>query len=219
MRNDVSVHIFTNATASAPDTQLIQRTYSSFCQTFGADVAVTVWCDPHPNTDQGTAYLANLRGLFHEVNQTHSLSDGFVQAVTTGTTPYLFMLEHDWQFLPTVRHSLTEIMAAMDAQDLLHLRFNKRANVAKKSDRALQAVEYPSMPYCTTGFLSNNPHIIHRDRYRQRALQWITIREKTFGIEKDLSQGHLTGAIYGPAGYPATVEHLDGKAYKIHTLS
>lgn len=218
MRNDISLHVFTNATTSAPDTQLIERTYRSFCETFGNDIAVTVWCDPKPNTEQGAAYITKLNGLFDRVNETQSLSDGFVRAVNTATTAYLFMLEHDWQFLPTIRHGLTEIMAAMEAQDLLHLRFNKRANVAKKSDRALQPVDYPAMPYCTTGFLSNNPHIIHCERYIKRALQWITVREKTYGIEKDLSQGHLQGAIYGPAGYPATVEHLDGKAYKIHTL-
>lgn len=218
MRNDLALNIFTNATVGAPDTHLIERTYRSFCETFGSDVPVTIWCDPHPNTDQGPQYLSRLRALFPQVNETQSLSDGFVRAVKGSTAPYLFMLEHDWQFLPTIRHGLSEIMAAMEAQDLLHLRFNKRANVAKKSDRALQPIDYPAMPYCTTGFLSNNPHIIHRERYIKRALQWITVREKTYGIEKDLSQGHLQGAIYGPAGYPATVEHLDGKAYKIHTL-
>lgn len=217
MRTDIQLHMFTNATASAPGTQLIERTFRSFTDTFGRDIAVTVWCDPNPNTDQGQHYIANLRELFPRVHETRSLSDGFVRAIESSTAPFLFMLEHDWQFLPTIRHGLTEIMAAMEAQDLLHLRFNKRANVAKKSDRALQPVDHPAMPYCTTGFLSNNPHIIHRERYIKRALQWITVREKTFGIEKDLSQGRLTGAIYGPAGYPATIEHLDGKTYQIHT--
>jgi hypothetical protein len=217
MRNDISLHIFTNATASAPDTQLIERTYQSFCETFGHDVPVTVWCDLHPNITQGPAYLHNLRRLFDAVHETQSLSDGFVRAVKVSTAPYLFMLEHDWQFLSTITHSLTDIITAMEQHDLLHLRFNKRANVAKKSDRALQPVDHPPMPYCTTGFLSNNPHIIHRERYIQRALPWITVREKTYGIEKDLSQGRLQGAIYGPADHPATVEHLDGKTYEIHT--
>ena len=217
MRTDIQLHMFTNATASAPGTALIQTTYQSFTNTFGHNIAVTVWCDPNPNTDQAPSYMANLRELFPLVHETRSLSDGFVRAIESSTAPYLFMLEHDWRFLPTIQHGLTDIMAAMEAQDLLHLRFNKRANIAKKSDRALQAVDYPRMPYCTTGFLSNNPHIIHRERYIKRALQWITVREKTFGIEKDLSQGHLTGAIYGSAGHPATIEHLDGKTYQIHT--
>jgi hypothetical protein len=101
----------------------------------------------------------------------------------------------------------------MIQQDILHLRFNKRANVAKKSDRALQQIDCEIMPYCTTGFLSNNPHIIARDRYIAQALPLITVREKTFGIEKDLSQGQLKGAIYGPQGHPATIMHLDGKSF------
>lgn len=214
MRNDLQLHVFTNATASAPDTQLIQRTYQSFCDTFGHDISVTVWCDPHPNLDQSQDYITRLRGLFDSVNETRSLSDGYVRAVESSTSPYLFMLEHDWQFLPTVTHSLTDIVAMMKDQGLLHLRFNKRANVAKKSDRALQSRSHATVPYCTTGFLSNNPHIIDLARYRRDALPLINVREKTYGIEKDLSQGRLQGAIYGPADYPATVAHLDGKTFR-----
>ena len=213
MRNDIHLHIFTNATHTAPDTQLIQRTYASFSDTFGRDLDVTVWCDPHPNLEQGSAYINVLRGMFPMVHETRSLSDGYVRAVKSSHTPYLFMLEHDWQFIPNIYHGLSEILSAMEHQDLLHMRFNKRANIAKKSDRDLKAVDYPTMPYCTTGFLSNNPHVIHRERYIKRALPFITIREKTFGIEKDLSQGRLQGAIYGPADHPATIQHLDGKTF------
>jgi hypothetical protein len=213
MRNDIQLHIFTNATVSAPSTQLIQRTYNSFCETFGSDLEVSVWCDPSPNVSQGLTYLNNLRAIFEQVNETQSLSDGFVKAVKSSTAPYLFMLEHDWQFLPNINHSLSDIMAVMREQELIHFRFNKRSNVAKRRDLALQAVDYPIMPYCTTRYLSNNPHIIDLAKYKEQVLPLINVREKSFGIEDDVSVAQLVGAIYGPANYPATVAHLNGKTF------
>lgn len=213
MSHDIQLHIFTNAVDSVPDLTLVEQTYSSFCDTFGSDFATTVWCDPHPNVDRGSAYLDNLRKRFDQVHETISLSDGYVKAVLSSTADYLFMLEHDWQFLSTIKHSLDQISEVMREENLLHFRFNKRSNQAKKSDINLRMVEHPVLPYCLTDFLSNNPHMIDRSRYIKEALPLITVREKSFGIEKNLSQGTLTGAIYGPPGYPATIAHLDGKIF------
>jgi hypothetical protein len=217
--NSIELHIFTNSTVSAPTTQMIEQTYSSFVNTFGAIDKVTVWCDPHPNTEQGQQYLANLKEIFPTVNQTNSLSDGYVKAVNLSTADFMFMLEHDWDFLSGITHSLDTMMTVMTHDDLLHMRFNKRANVAKKSDRDLAEVANTTMPYCTTRFLSNNPHIINRKKYIQHALPLIHVREKTFGIEKDLSCADLTGTIYGPMNHPATVAHTDGKTFKADSVT
>lgn len=215
MRHDIQLHIFTNAVDLAPDLTLITRTYDSFCKMFGGDFHVDVWCDPHPNIEKADAYIDNLKQTFDRVHVTQSLSDGYVKAVLGSTADYLFMLEHDWLFLPTIQHSLESIVRVMQEDDILHLRFNKRSNFAKKSDIDLAPVNHPTVPYCTTGFLSNNPHLIARERYLKEALPLITVREKSFGIEKNLSLSSLTGAIYGPLGHPATVQHLDGKHFSI----
>lgn len=215
MSGSLDLHIFTNATASAPATRMIEETYASFRHKFAVDLPVTVWCDTHPFVDSAPAYLANLSTIFPCVVPTQSLSDGYVQAVRNSQADYMFMLEHDWEFLPTITHPLSDIVNMMRDQGLLHLRFNKRSNVAKKSDRDLQPVAHAVVPYCTTGFLSNNPHVIDRRQYVQRALPFITVREKSFGIEKDVSLAKLTGAIYGGLDHPAAVRHTDGKNYSI----
>ena len=217
MALSLDLHIFTNSTPSSPSTQMIMETYQSFCDRFGFAAAPTVWCDRNPNVDQAEQYLSNLRQQFDRVVESRSLSDGYSRAVQSSTADWLFMLEHDWEFLPTITHDIATIVDVMREQNLLHLRFNKRSNMAKKSDRNLQAIAHARMPYCTTGFLSNNPHVINRARYLTEALPFINVREKTFGIEKDLSAAGLKGAIYGPADYPATITHKDGKTFQAKT--
>lgn len=213
MRNDIQLHIFTNATVSAPDTNLIHQTYQSFVTKFGSDLETQVWCDPRPNISAASQYVDNLRSYFDQVHETTGLSDGYTQAVRGSRAEYLFMLEHDWLMLDTISHGLSEIIQVMKERGLLHLRFNKRVNAGRKCDVGLVEVEHDSMPYCVTNFLSNNPHIIDRQQYLDRAIQFITVREKSFGIEKDLTRGGFQGAIYGPINHPATICHLDGKHF------
>lgn len=210
----VELHIFTNATVTAPSTDLIRKTYESFVSTFGNKLDTTVWCDPNPNVEWSREYVDNLSQMFPKVNLTRSLSDGYVRAVQSSTKPYLFMLEHDWVFLPTIVHDLQDIIDVMQSDGIMHLRFNKRMNRVWKSDKSLQEVSNPKMHYCVTNFVSNNPHLINRKIYINRALPLIKFREKSFGIEKELSSSDLTGCIYGPLEYLATIEHLDGKNFR-----
>lgn len=210
----VDLHIFTNATVAAPSTDLINKTYGSFVDAFGSDLDVTVWCDPNPNIEKSQDYIDNLECVFKKINLTRSLSDGYVRAVQASTKPYLFMLEHDWLFLPTITHDLQTIIDVMRSDRIMHLRFNKRANRVWKSDKSLQEVQNTQMKYCVTNFLSNNPHLIDREIYAACALPMIKLREKSFGIEKELSSSDLTGCIYGPLEHPATIEHLDGKNFR-----
>jgi len=212
MNPSIELHIFTNSTGSAPSTDLIKNTYNSFLNCFKKELSVTIWCDPKPNVEQSEKYINNLKLEFPKVMITESLSDGYVKAVKGSSTDYLFMLEHDWKFLPTINHSLDEILKIMLEDRLLHFRFNKRANVAKKMDKTLTEVHKKNFSYCVTPGLSNNPHIIDRKLYIDNALQYVNIKSKALGIEKELSNSPLTGAIYGQLNYPNTIEHTDGKS-------
>jgi len=207
----IELHIFTNATQYAPSVDIITETYNSFINKFNYDGKVTVWYDPKPNIEHAEKYLHNLKEIFHTVNITTSLSDGYVRAVKSSTSDFLFMLEHDWKFLPTLTHSLTEICNVIQEENLIHLRFNKRSNESMFLDKRLEE-RSANINYCVTPFLSNNPHIIKRDIYIHNALQYVQIEEGSLGIEQRLKRvKSLTGAIYGPLGYPQTVEHLDGR--------
>ena len=211
--NSIELHVFTNATKSSPSTKLIEETHESFINVFKKRLHVTVWCDPGPNVKSSQEYIENLRRLFPIVNISSSLSDGYSRAVKGSIFDFMFMLEHDWEFNHNIVHSLDEILNVMYENDILHLRFNKRSNVEKKFDRGIREVNNEKMSYCITPGLSNNPHIINREKYTELALPLISIDRGPFGIEKELCNSPLTGTIYGPLNYPNTIEHKDGKSF------
>lgn len=211
---NISLHIFTNATHSAPSTAVIERTWDSFTDVFG-ELPTTVWCDPNPNRGAADAYLSQLKGLFQDVQTSRSLSDGYCKAVMRSDAEYLFILEHDWLFVKSrIRHDLAAIIDAMKSAGLYHFRFNKRANniggwdTTLKPGRAGNGIEY-----CLTPNLSNNPHLIHRET----ALSYIRsgvikVLPGSKGIEEKLAENPYTyGAIYGGIGYEATIKHQDGR--------
>lgn len=209
---NIELHIFTNATLNAPSTEIIEQTYHSFCSHFNYTGKVTVWYDPKPNVENSNEYLKNLQKLFPKVNITSSLSDGYIQAVSSSSSNFLFMLEHDWKFLPTITHSLDEICQVIKKENLVHFRFNKRVNKPIRLDKRLHEVN-STIDYCITPFLSNNPHIIQRDIYLEKAFSHLKKESGSKGIEQRLKRvKSLKGAIYGPLDYPQTVQHLDGRS-------
>ena len=209
----ISLNLFTNSTLSAPRTDIIRRTYDSFCETFGNEYPVTVWCDPHPNYKQGKYYIEDLKKIFPVVNVTGSLSDGYKKSILNTDSEFLFQCEHDWSFNKSlIKHSLEEITAVMSAHGLYHLRFNKRQNIISGWDIELTEhnCDY-GFDYCTTSCLSNNPHIIDVKKYREKCLPLIEVKPGSKGIEENLTHCGLTGAIYGGLNYPACVKHQDGR--------
>ena len=208
----IALNLFTNSTLSAPRTDIIERTYKSFIDTFGADYPVTVYCDPHPNYKQGKYYIEALEKLFPVVIKTDSLSDGYIKAVNNTDADFCFMLEHDWQFNKSlIKHSLEEITAVMSVGNIYHFRFNKRSNIIVGWDIGLKEIIAPGLIYCETSCLSNNPHIIDVKKYREKCLPLIQVKPGSKGIEENLTHVGLTGAIYGGLEYPQTVIHQDGR--------
>jgi hypothetical protein len=108
---NLELHVFTNSTINAPDTKIISQTYQSFQNIFGKNILPTVWCDPNPNISQAHQYILNLREIFPTVRLSQSLSDGYIKAINKSRAEYLFMLEHDWEFLPSITHTLEEVGA------------------------------------------------------------------------------------------------------------
>ena len=198
----MTVNMFTNSRPGAE--RLIVKTSASFFDRFG-EMPVKVYCDVHPDTEGAGEYIDMLRIMFGTVIVTDSLSDGYIKAVESCTDEHTFMLEHDWLFLDGITHSLDEICEQMRCSGLMHMRFNKRDNKPKSWDTSLRDVP-GRVPFCLTDFLSNNPHIIDVGMYRKYALPRLKRTRGKKGIEHEL-QG-VEGAIYGPIGYPATIQHI-----------
>lgn len=206
----IELHIFTNSTiVHSPSTGLFERTVESFAATFG-QVETTVWCDPHPNEQHAPAYLAALRKRFPTVVESDSLSDGYLRAVRGSESEFLFMLEHDWEFL-AIPVTLDDICVQMEESELTHLRFNKRANRPAIWDQWLDEQQGSRFAFCRTPCVSNNPHVIHRRRYLDTAIPYVRHSSGPRGIEEHLLNRGIASAIYGPLGLAATVRHLDGR--------
>jgi hypothetical protein len=203
----IELHVFTNSTDKySPSTEIIQQTVASFDLTFGI-IPAQVWCDPNPNTKESKKYIQKLEDLYGTVHKTKSLSDGYVKAVKSSTSDYLFMLEHDWTFIQPV-DSLREIVQMMDEYQITHLRFNKRSNKPVSCDsKGLTEVDGK---FCWTTCVSNNPHIINRKRWIKEALPYVRVVPTRGGIEGNLQSKGVASAIYGPLNNPKKVHHLDG---------
>ena len=209
----LELHIFTNCTGIAPSTSAIRRTYKSFCDVFGK-IIPNIWCDPKPNVRNYSKYRRNLLKNFPVVHETVSLSDGYIKAIKSSKADFLFILEHDWQFQKKhINHTLKDILLAMKLFGIYHFRFNKRTNKIKGWDKILDPIKFKDLDMCMTNILSNNPHIVNREKY----LSFIDggliqVKPGSDGIEEIISKHPKTwGVIYGPPGHPATVKHLDGR--------
>jgi hypothetical protein len=215
---NISLHIFTNCTDLTPSTDLIRQTYKSYTAAFGTITNTTVWVDPNPRINKFNKYANNLHEIFSEINRCNSLSDGYVKAILSSREDHCFMVEHDWKFLSgNIKHTLPELIRAMQDGKIYHLRFNKRANVIKpKFDRYLTEFTVNGIPFCKTPWLSNNPHILNRRKYLDFiAKGYIQIRSGSQGIEQIIGRKPDTwGAIYGGLNYPGCITHLDGKGKK-----
>ena len=138
---------------------------------------------------------------------TTGLADGYIQAVQTCADDYIFMLEHDWEFIRKPDHTFQEICELMKRDGITHLRFNKRVNEPKLYDTYLNEKGW----YCETPFVSNNPHIIDRKAYLEYIDKgWVKRKSGSSGVEEVISK-HINGAVYGRLGHPQMVRHLNGR--------
>jgi len=152
--NRIELNIFTNSTSYAPSLDLIQSTYESFTNQFGFITPVKIWYNPFPNVKDSKIYKKNLESMFDNVTETSSLSDGYIRSIQESNSEFLFMLEHDWDFLD-IESSLEDICKQMNEYALVHLRFNKRSNLPVAGDAfGLTQINGTFFPFCRTGFVS-----------------------------------------------------------------
>jgi hypothetical protein len=211
----VELNIFTNSTTyNSPSTDMIEKAYDSFSSQFGPVEKVTVWLDPSPNVGAATQYKQNLKEKFNNVRITSSLSDGYIRSIQESQSEFMFMLEHDWTFLE-IDHNFEQICNQMNEIGLTHLRFNKRYNlpVIIEKDGLIQ-VNGSYFSFCMTHFVSNNPHIIHRERYLKTAFKYLEKKKGSLGIEEKLKNKQVMAAIYGPVKFPNKIQHMDGRNIK-----
>jgi hypothetical protein len=209
----VELHLFTNSTLNSPSTKIIEETYKSFTDIFNINIPTKVWCDINPNTEKAKEYIENLKKIFPDVIETNSLADGYVKSLTVSRADYMFMLEHDWKFLPSITNTLDEIIFDMNDQKLWYLLFNKFHNFDASHHSPIGDFKKGNyICYYLINRISNNPHIINRKLYIEMANEYIKFgRGGALGIEQELTASPLIGAVYGSKSTRATIYHIDGR--------
>jgi hypothetical protein len=214
-----TLNVFTNL--SDPDIANIpiERTLDSFEEAFSfRNVhAVNFYLHPFPfpqKRAEYTAYLNKLRTRFPRsaVHVTRGLAHGYAKSVVLSETAYCFQIEHDWLFhKENIQHSDLEILEAMRARGIHHLRLNKRANINASSDSGLEEERAGNLVVCRTPSCSNNPHFLDVGAYREKYLHLIDVGGKGAEGVGDLLSGVPYCCIYGPLDHPATISHNDGR--------
>jgi hypothetical protein len=215
-KSSIEINIFTNCGYYSPSLKIIKKTYDSFLTTFPNDeYKIRVFVDKNPYNNRLNKYLENLRKLFKDITITSSLSDGYIKAIQSSEADILFMIEHDWIFnTDLIAFSLLDI-ASNAPVDWVHIRFNQFVNISKEAanpitDEIIQSVNN-NENFCKTNKMSNNPHLIHKDRYIRYALKYVKHEKGNKGIEENLDNQGLKAYTFGKLGYPPTIRHTNGR--------
>jgi hypothetical protein len=213
----VDLNIFTNCTHEKSDNAtLITSTVNTMKEVFGDSWInnIRVFVDPQPKQQNLNNYVDNivkdLKISPDNVYITDGLADGYLKSIHYCETDYIFQLEHDWSFLPSITHDMEFIIKCMKDGDMKHLRFNKRNNISTSTD-ILTEVDINGAPFCKTPVRSNNPHLIDRNSYISETAKLIRVcgAGSSDGIERFLLNAN--GFVYGCKGYEQQIQHTDGR--------
>jgi hypothetical protein len=218
----INLNVFSNvASAEAKDClvpEAIRAYFSCFDGARGAgETIVRVFLDPKPHRANHDAWRAAIREALPdipvEIVETEGLISSFIRAIEMSECAYAMQLEHDFVFRRSlIPHGIGEIVATMAAGDIEYMRFNKRANIKQGYDLFMEEVSAGPVPLCRVNGRSNNPHLIDTAYYRKVVLPILTDPHTgKLGLEGGLDRYIGGGHVYGPLGWPKTVQHLDGR--------
>ena len=219
----VDLNIFSNCTINnSNDILMLKKTFNSWRDIFSIKFVnqINVFIDPHPKIENYNSYSQKIKDFFEnedmecDIHKTNGLSDGYLKSTKLCKSDYLFQLEHDWEFLPTIKHDIDFIVNCMKKQKMEHLRFNKRDNI--NLNETLTEIEVNGCKYCRTTKRSNNPHIIDRKSYLSNWNSLIDVSnypKRADGIENKMVG--IEGYIYGGFKYSKQINHTDGRGTKI----
>ena len=214
----VDLNIFTNCTEKySDDGFLLGNTLNSIIEIFGTEHIndVRIFVDPEPCPDKLEIYMGKVSDVVpfeHDFVVTDGLADGYIKSTEICQSDYLFQVEHDWRFLPTITHDLGFLVNCMRKTGMEHLRFNKRYNVHAVNENLIE-IEVDGCKFCKTTKRSNNPHIIDRVSYLEKwnnIIDTSNTPKRADGIENQMVG--LTGYIYGPFNHPTQIFHTDGRS-------
>lgn len=259
--NQITLVFISNLTISCPDVEKQRQCVESFYKQLKPRVLLPtlILIDSHPVCDipdevelltsykwkpgehlvlfetykqrlQSISYLRHAKVLMSE-----GLVSSFHIMLDQVKTPFVFFLEHDWEFLPSIKHSLDMLVDMMCRNKCINkVLFNKKTTNA--DDPIVH--EHTTLPLCLTTRQSNNPHILRIEFARNTVQPMLKpkgcsihtkVHEYSFkhthipsqcqGVECELIEAIQTNRmspetmgtfLYGGKQQPQTVRHLDG---------
>lgn len=218
-RTKITLNVFSNCSEVEVTKVPVRETVKHFYDCFGTEfIARTNFFVHDFPFKRSYKKLCNIIESFqkpygnYEIHFVYGLAFAYKKSVVLAKTEYAFQLEHDWNFSKDlIKHKIPELTAAMKAQGMEHLRFNKDRNAVGPCDLALDEVEVDGARFCRTPMRSNNPHLIRIPTYMQKYIHLIDpSRGGSKGVEENLWLSP-NSYIYGPLNYPPTIEHNDGR--------
>ncbi len=237
--NELTVLTTTNFVKSCPSTDLIEHTINSFNEKLGiSNYRHIIFYDMSKSpTEKHFEYLENLKKLSAKYEgsieimsgQAGSMKPGCLTMIPMITTPFVFFLEHDWEFKQEL--DIQKILSVMKKYVFMnYLRFNKRKNIIRGWDYRLEPEPRVTEISCLKSWcFSNTPYIAKTEAL----LKWLPLfREDTaFVTERNPVEGPLQVQlfqdsmkynfdkahdlwgtyIYGKMNDPQVVKHMDGR--------
>lgn len=216
-----TINLFSNVAAPDPTRNMASHALASALAALdpagSAQITARLFVDPNPNPAALDAWVHAATAaspLPLDVHTTTGLANGYARSLDLCETSHALQLEHDFVLLPqAIPHPLAEILPAMAAARIVHLRFNKRWNRAIGYDAFMTPQEVPGLPCCRVSGWSNNPHIVDVGQARRAVLPLIDRSAPgPHGLEGVIDDYVGGGHVYGPLGHPRTCGHLDGRA-------
>jgi hypothetical protein len=218
----ITLNVFSNVASANAEHCLAPEAIRSYFACFdgarGARKTTTrVFLDPKPFRANHAAWIEKIRrgteGIDLEIIETNGLIDSFMKSVEMTETPYAVQLEHDFIFLRArIPHGLPEMVEDMERHRFNYIRFNKRRNIRQGYDLFLEPMEGTEVPLCRINGRSNNPQIINVGYYLAEVVPLLRRPDgDQIGLEGGLCRYMGGGQLYGPLGWPKTVQHLDGR--------
>ncbi|MCA3633179.1 MAG: hypothetical protein INF16_10355 [Methylobacterium sp.] len=218
----INLNVFSNVASKDARDCLVPEAIRSYFECFdgargAAETITRVFCDPKPHRENFELWKQAIRdgtpGIPLEIVETGGLIDSFARSLEISECDHAVQLEHDFVFIRSrIPHGLPEIVREMAEGGFNFMRFNKRQNIRQGYDMFLDEMPGTEVPMCRVNGRSNNPQVIDVDFYRREVLPILRgPHGMAIGLEGGLCRLFGGGQVYGPLGWPKTVQHLDGR--------
>lgn len=191
MEDLVTVITTTHIIPTAPSTEIIESTITSFYKNFkdASTLRHLIYIDSNPSNENNDKYISNVYKLKEkwpniEVydRPNSGLKANYLEGINISTTPFLFFLEHDWVFTEQVPlRSLIDIF--INNSNVNYVRFMMDKDKIQCNSNIYITYLIESKEWV------NHPHISRREKWLQ---DWINVVNpnvksvESYGIEMEL---------------------------------